>query len=185
MSGAGELVDPDMIPRIDTEFVYDAANELLAMATTVSERTASIKATWEGLSAPGVYEAPESETVYGLLDPATEAADEVEDAYVGAARVLKTYAAELDTIKQDLDSVREAAEKFRTKALNYDPLIHTSGSNDWSTSGRLVDENAQILSRINDVVARIVSAEGKCSNDIHSYIPDICFDAQPTTVTGG
>ncbi|RLP06214.1 hypothetical protein [Propionibacterium australiense] len=196
------LVDPEMIPRIDTGCVTDAAEDLRAMGGSVAENTDAMVAAWAGLRAEGVYVAPEAETVYGLLDPAVAAAGEVESALGGAADALDVFAEELEEIKPGLEELRAEAAAFRARALSgvdepasKSPVFVPSygagsfrsgeGAEDkqWWESGRLCEENSKLLARINDQVIRIVNAENACVNALHDLIPE-CFVQQPTDLTG-
>mgnify|MGYP000981352910 FL=1 len=199
------LVDPEMIPKIDTSYVTNAAKDLRDMGSSVGDNTDGMKTAWTGLQTAGVYEAPESATVYSLLDPAATAADTVESALSSAADAMDTFASDLDGIKSDLDAVRADVTEFRARALKgvdvpaastptyvggYGAGSFTSTQSavtehkDWWDSPALCDENTKLFARINDQVAKIVNAENQCVNTLHGLIPDQCFEQQPTNVTG-
>ena len=199
------LVDPEMIPKIDTSYVTNAAKDLRDMGTSVGDNTDGMKTAWTGLQTAGVYEAPESATVYSLLDPAATAADTVKSALSSAADAMDTFASDLDGIKSDLDAVRADVTEFRARALKgvdvpaastptyvggYGAGSFTSTQSavtehkDWWDSPALCDENTKLFARINDQVAKIVNAENQCVNTLHGLIPDQCFEQQPTNVTG-
>lgn len=198
------LVDPEMIPRIDTGCVTDAAQDLRAMGGSVAENTDGMVAAWAGLRAEGVYEAPEAGTVYGLLDPAAAAAWEVESALGGAADALDVFAGELEEIRPGLEEVRAEAAAFRARALSgvdepasgspvfvpsYGAGSFRSGEGktehkQWWESPVMCEENSKLLARINDQVVRIINAENECVNALHELIPDQCFMRQPTDLTG-
>ena len=182
--GASGLVDPEMIPKIDTSYVTDAATELRNMSTAVGDNVDDIVTQWAGLKSPGVYEAPESSTVYSLLNPASSSADEVETALSSAADALDDFADALDVIKPDLDAVREGVREFRKKALAGEDTTktvveHIPNSSltqtkkqtihaDWfSTPERYSDENNHWIAKINDQVAKIINAENECANAIN------------------
>ncbi|RLP06009.1 polymorphic toxin type 15 domain-containing protein [Propionibacterium australiense] len=200
------LVDPEMIPKIDTSYVTSAAENLRAMGSSVGDSTDGMATAWAGLKTAGVYEAPESATVYSLLDPAATAADDVESALSDAADAMDTFADALEKIKPDLDAVRSDVAEFREKALKgvdvpvCTPGVYSVGAagtgaytptytpktehKDWWDSPTLCEENSQLFARINDQVAKIINAENECANTLRGLIPDQNFEQQPTNVTG-
>ncbi|SPF68127.1 HNH/ENDO VII superfamily nuclease with conserved GHE residues [Propionibacterium ruminifibrarum] len=198
--GASGLVDPEMIPKIDTSYVTDAATELRNMSTAVGDNVDDIVTEWARLKSPGVYEAPESSTVYNLLDPASSSADGVETALSSAADALDDFADALDVIKPDLDAVREGVREFRKKALagedttktvvEYIPNSSLSQMKkqtihaDWfSAPERYSDENNHWIAKINDQVAKIINAENECANTINGLVSDD-IEQLPTDITG-
>ena len=198
------LVDPEMIPRIDTSCVAGAAEDLRAMGGSVAENTDGMASAWAGLRAEGVYEAPEAETVYGLLDPAVAAAGEVESALGGAADALDVFAGKLEEIRPRLEELRAEAAEFRARALGgvdepaskspvYVPS-YGAGSfrsaegktehKQWWESAVLCEQNSKLFARINEQIIQIINAENDCVNALHDLIPDQCFMRLPTDLTG-
>ena len=197
MGDGSGLVDPEMIPKIDTSYVTAAATDLRNMGDSVNDNTDAMVSAWAGLQVAGVYESPESSTVYTLLDPASTAADDVKSALDSAATAMDDFADELDGIKPELDQLRTDAEEFRTRALKgvdvpkstycgpYSlPQSTATEHKEWYDSPGLCEENNHLVSRINDQVAKIVNAENACANTLHGLIPGQCFEQRPTNVTG-
>ena len=76
----------------------------------VSEHGSNVHFKWQGMS--GVYEAPESPTMLGLMAPVSSQATQVSDNLAEVSAALVAFAADVRPIKAELDSLRTQAQSF-------------------------------------------------------------------------
>ncbi|WOF22710.1 hypothetical protein N8K70_15140 [Microbacterium betulae] len=119
-SGDG-LIDPSQFPCRSADFSQD---RILASAAAVSgigdnvfAAVENTQTAWNGLQSPGVYEAPEQDAVYTLIQPAVDEAQTFRDGLGRVSQALSTYADELAAIQPALRDLEERAAAFRAEAL--------------------------------------------------------------------
>jgi hypothetical protein len=98
----GEKIDPD---AIETN-----AATVSTISGQVSEHGSNVHFKWQGMA--GVYEAPESPTLLGLMAPVSSQATQVSDNLAEVSAALTAFAADVRPIKAELDSLRTQAKTF-------------------------------------------------------------------------
>lgn len=98
----GEKIDPD---AIETN-----AATVSTISGQVSEHGSNVQFKWQGMA--GVYEAPESPTLLGLMAPVSSQATQVSDNLAEVSAALTAFAADVRPIKAELDSLRAQAKTF-------------------------------------------------------------------------
>jgi hypothetical protein len=98
----GEKIDPDAIEQ--------NAQTIGTIAGQVSDHGSNVHFKWQGMA--GVYEAPESPTLLGLMAPVSSQATQVSDNLAEVSAALVAFAADVRPIKAELDSLRTQAQTF-------------------------------------------------------------------------
>ena len=98
----GEKIDPDAI-EINAATVSTVSGQ-------VSEHGSNVHFKWQGMA--GVYEAPESPTLLGLMAPVSSQATQVSDNLAEVSAALTAFAADVRPIKAELESLRTQAKDF-------------------------------------------------------------------------
>ncbi len=113
------LIDPSAFvlksADLDTSLIEGSATALQGMGSGLVDKVSTISTTRAGIGAS--YQAPEQESVYAAITPATNAAADVETSFSSAAGYLRTYAEELEGVKTTLKDHEDRAAAFRQKAL--------------------------------------------------------------------
>lgn len=105
-------IDPSQIPGkdIDPDAIETNAATIGTAAGQVRENGSNVHLKWQGMA--GVYSAPESGTLLGLMQPVSSQATEAGDNLEIVAAALKSFAAEVRPIKAELESLRTQAQAF-------------------------------------------------------------------------
>lgn len=105
-------IDPTQIPGadIDPDAIEENAATIGSLATAVRDNGSQVQLTWQGMA--GVYSAPESGTLLGLMDPVSQQATASGDGIETVSGALKDFAADVRPIKAELESLRIQAESF-------------------------------------------------------------------------
>lgn len=115
------LIDPSLFPCKSTDFseqaILDSAAAVAGMGENVLSHTETVNTEWSGLQGAGVYEAPEQDAVYALMQPAVQDATEYRDSMSRVSSALTTYAGELAAVQADLSDLEDRAMEFRAEAL--------------------------------------------------------------------
>ena len=159
MCYAGGGIQPYAIPGadLDPDGVISAANSLSTGGGSVRDAGADVVGKWRGLGAH--YEAPESGQLFTVMDPVETNARTFGDAVQQVATVLKAYAEEIRPIKASLDAVRRDAYAFRDKIAS---------NSEWDYDQDLVDENTDLVNRVNSAQIKLWDAERTCANGIRA-----------------
>ena len=106
-------IDPDKIPGkdIDPDAIETNASTIKTIGGSVRDNGSNVHLKWQGMA--GVYEAPESATLLGLMQPVSSQATAAGDNLEVVAGALTQFAAEVRPIKAELDSLRLQAQGFR------------------------------------------------------------------------
>lgn len=106
-------IDPDKIPGkdIDPDAIETNASTIKTIAGSVRDNGSHVHLKWQGMA--GVYEAPESGTLLGLMQPVSAQATAAGDNLEVVAGALTQFAADVRPIKAELDSLRLQAQSFR------------------------------------------------------------------------
>ena len=81
------------------------------IAGSVRDNGSNVHLKWQGMA--GVYDAPESGTLLGLMQPVSSQATTAGDNLEVVSSALTQFAADVRPIKAELDSLRQQAEAFR------------------------------------------------------------------------
>lgn len=140
----------------DTDTLRSHTVTLKFMAGTIGETVQENHTTWAALQNPGVYTAPEQETVYSAMDPAVTAATDLEDAVADAATALNTYADEAAEIRtRYLNGAKRDAEAF---------MEETAGDPEWNKDRDLTDRQDSILAELSALTVELETAQRNCAN---------------------
>ncbi|KRD43384.1 hypothetical protein ASE38_03775 [Cellulomonas sp. Root930] len=93
------------------------------------------------------------------MDPVETNARTFGDAVQQVATVLTAYAEEIRPIKASLDAVRRDAYAFRDKIAS---------NSEWDYDQDLVDENTDLVNRVNSAQVKLWDAERTCANGIRA-----------------
>jgi hypothetical protein len=96
--------------EIKPEVVEENARTIGTISGQVSEHGSNVHFKWQGMA--GVYEAPESPTLLGLMAPVSSQATQVSDNLAEVSAALIAFAADVRPIKAELDSLRVQAQAF-------------------------------------------------------------------------
>lgn len=107
-----DAIDPDKIPGklIDPDEVEAQAAAISGIASSVEDNGFQVQSQWQAMA--GVYSAPESGTLLGLMQPVNASATAVAGNLSTVAGALSRFAAEVRPIKQELDALRVQAQTF-------------------------------------------------------------------------
>lgn len=106
-------IDPDKIPGkdIDPDAIESNASTIKTIAGSVRDNGSNVHLKWQGMA--GVYEAPESGTLLGLMQPVSSQATTAGDNLEVVSGALTQFASDVRPIKAELDSLRLQAQAFR------------------------------------------------------------------------
>lgn len=105
-------IDYEKIPGADIQpdAIEENALTIGTISGQVSEHGSNVNLKWQGMA--GVYEAPESPTLLGLMAPVSSQATQVGDNLAEVSAALAAFAADVRPIKAELDSLRIEAKTF-------------------------------------------------------------------------
>lgn len=95
---------------INPDAIEENARTISTVSGQVSEHGSNVHFKWQGMA--GVYEAPESPTLLGLMAPVSSQATQVSDNLAEVSAALTAFAADVRPIKAELDSLRAQAKAF-------------------------------------------------------------------------
>src|SRR5690606_32298456 len=103
------LINPAGFPcksaDLDVEVINGAADNVAAIGTNVLAAAEDASTAWAGLKGPGVFETPDRDAVYALMDPAVEGATLMDGVTSRISTAIETYATALAGIKPDLEDL--------------------------------------------------------------------------------
>lgn len=107
-----DAIKVDAIPGADIhpDVIDENARTIGTISGQVSEHGSNVHFKWQGMA--GVYEAPESPTLLGLMAPVSSQATQVSDNLAEVSAALIAFAADVRPIKAELDSLRVQAQAF-------------------------------------------------------------------------
>ncbi|HYI50708.1 MAG TPA: ADP-ribosyltransferase [Microbacterium sp.] len=105
-------IDPEQIPGklLDPDTIEAEARTIGTIAGSVRDNGSDVHLKWQAMS--GVYSAPESGALLGLMQPVSSQATAVGDNLETVSSALAHFAGEVRPIKAELDSLRVQAEAF-------------------------------------------------------------------------
>lgn len=178
------LVNPAGIPGADLDLVAvsTGADSIKTGGTSMKTVADDLPAKWQKLS--GVYEAPESDQVFALMDPVTEDVHTIGRIARKVAAAMETYASTAAGPKKQLDVLRKEAKAFvadvkdgvtRAKQVPipksaaewdaYDPGKYDGETETvpwYDDSGALLQNN-ELVRQINEQVALLQAAQAECA----------------------
>ena len=182
------LVNPDGIPgaELDLTAVSSGAGTIKSAGESMKTVADDLPSKWQRLS--GVYESPESDQVFSLMNPVTDDVHTIGTVARKVASALETYASSAADPKRKLDELRVEAAAFveRVKggvprfesAFTPKPEAPVSGSWNgyqaekpkpqsktvpWYEDVGTRYENDQLIQRINEQVALLQAAQADCA----------------------
>ncbi|WIJ46005.1 RNase A-like domain-containing protein [Curtobacterium citreum] len=187
------LVDPDGIPGSDLDLaaVSSAASTISGGGDSLRTVADEIPGRWHALA--GVYEAPESGQVLGLMDPVVADTHTIGGAARAVAKALDAYASDAAGPKRQLDDLRVEAAAFRARVQGgvpkaTSPYATSTGpqvDGSWNAYGATrtdptpkdtmvpwyedvvtKHENDELIRRINAQVALLEQAQADCATAI-------------------
>ena len=186
-------VNPEAIPGsgIDPDQIDVHASQIRRYADSVADSGSSLEFHWQRLA--GVYEAPESEALLGLMTPVSAEATTVRDNLRVVSSALQVFADEVRPIKVALDSLRADAVAFRASIAHGvsvrepAPVYLTSGSQyssgdvgaqegprfrtvtkQWHEVQEYVDRNNDLIARVDAQQVALWDAERTCASRIRT-----------------
>jgi hypothetical protein len=150
-------IDPSQIPvpRVDADELEGLGRNIKTAGSGIAQSGGDIVSAWGGLS--GIYEAPESETLFAAVDPVGTKGDDIDSAATATGDALITFAERVRELKPRLNGLRADAVELRTR-INADE--------DWRKDEDLHEEHETLLSDVNAAVAEYQEAERECANAI-------------------
>ncbi|SOC88734.1 hypothetical protein SAMN05660766_2446 [Curtobacterium sp. 314Chir4.1] len=188
MSGVGYgdhgLVDPDGIPGADLDLavVSSGAGTIKSGGQSMKTVADDLPAKWQRLS--GVYESPESEQVFALMDPVTDDVHTIGTVARKVASALETYASAAADPKRKLDELRVEAAAFVAEVQHgitrpkqvpipktaaewdaYDPGKYEGQTEHvaWYDDPGTTLQNNNLIREINEQVALLQAAQADCA----------------------
>ncbi|ASU60910.1 YwqJ-related putative deaminase [Nocardiopsis dassonvillei] len=179
MSDEG-LIDPSAFPIPDTlTYLLDsAAAKLKADGTDLTDTAGDITGAWAGLD--GIYSAPESATLFNVLNPLTGDADEVSSALSSASDALIDFAEKARDIKDRWYTLRSDSYAF-LQSIDYgrdEDWDEGSGMLWWKEESPKVAEHNALLDRAAALKHEFEEAERTCANAITALFGGTTFIAQ-------
>ncbi len=107
-----DAIKVDAIPGADInpDAIDENARTIGTISGQVADHGSNVHFKWQGMA--GVYEAPESPTLLGLMAPVSSQATQVSDNLSEVSAALIAFAADVRPIKAELDSLRTQAQDF-------------------------------------------------------------------------
>lgn len=169
----GDNMDPDQIEK--------SAGQISTVGTNVSTTGGDVAKAWAGLK--NGYQAPEQETLFGAMQPATKAASDFATDMGKVSTALTTFAGQVRTIKANVAKIRAEAESFvagihngkvtitqhvveNRAQLEMGESTTTSQQVDWQSDDATVQQNNSLIRRVNDQQEQLWAAERTCANAI-------------------
>ena len=165
-------------PSVSVDYVNAMASGLRELGTSIADTGNDITSSWGGLNGP--YSAPESETLFSVLDPVATDGDTVGEELDRAARALENFAEDVADIKTRWSNLRVEAYDLRSR-------IDAEGD-DWDKGdgfagfgdAPLVEENDALIKQGGKIITDYTEVENTCANAINDGISGRTqFEQQP------
>ena len=174
------LIDPSAfpIPETLTYLLDSVASKLKTDGTDLADTGHDITGAWAGLD--GIYAAPESETLFGVLAPVASDGDEVSSALSGASDALTEFAETARGIKDRWYTLRTDSYAFLA-SIDYgdkEDWDEGSGMLWWKEESPKVAEHNALLERAAGLQHEFEEAERTCANAITALFGGTTFIAQ-------
>ena len=169
-------IDPSQIPgdNLDPDTVDTSANQMRVIGIGVANQGSSVLTSWQAIAAS--YEAPESGTLFSVMNPVSTDAEQFGSSLGTVADALNTYAEAVRPIKAELASLKAQAASFVSSIQG--GVSHTSYSRagaytsteSWDKDQDSVDKNNDLVNKVNAQMVLLWAAERDCANKIYDTI---------------
>jgi hypothetical protein len=169
-------IDPAAIPgdNLDPDTVEASANAMRGIGTGVTNQGSTLLTSWQAISSS--YEAPESGTLFSVMNPVATNAELFGSNLGKVADALGTYAEAVRPIKAELASLKAQATGFVNSVKN--GVSHTGYSRagaittteSWDKDQASVDKNNDLINKVNAQMVLLWAAERDCANKIYDTI---------------
>ncbi|WP_150251065.1 DNA/RNA non-specific endonuclease [Nocardiopsis deserti] len=159
------LIDPDAIPLpislTNLVMLESAADSLKEDGESIAGRAHDIRSSWSGLQ--GLYQAPEAETLFSVLDPVPDDGESVESDLSTVSGALNSFAERARELRSEMVALKTRAHVF---------LASIEGDDDWDEGGPLGGENPKVaehnelLNEVTRIQTDYMEAERDCANAI-------------------
>ncbi|NKY99689.1 DNA/RNA non-specific endonuclease [Nocardiopsis alborubida] len=159
------LIDPDAIPLpislTNLVMLESAADSLKEDGESIAGRAHDIRSSWSGLQ--GLYQAPEAETLFAVLDPVPDDGESVESDLSAVSGALNSFAERARELRSEMVALKTRAHVF---------LAGIEGDDDWDEGGPLGGENPKVaehnelLNEVTRIQTDYMEAERDCANAI-------------------
>ncbi|MDJ0338453.1 glycohydrolase toxin TNT-related protein [Cryobacterium sp. PH31-O1] len=190
----GDLIQPDLIPGadIDPATLAGSATGFSTAGTAVTEKGAAVVTQWAGLS--GVYVAPESAELLEVMAPVAMDSAALGQTFASVSTIIANFADDVAPVKARLAIIREEARAFVARVS--DGVTVTMGDSDhplwllglsaptaaemsptvitWREHKPSVEENKDLIHRVNVEVAALDTVRVDCVNAINALRTDVC-----------
>lgn len=184
-----EHIDPAKIPGadLDPDTIESSANQIGGIGEQVSTNGAQVVSAWHPITSH--YVAPESSTLFGVMDDVQTLAEGVGSDIARARTALVAFAEDARPIKAELERIRADAVAFVDSIRNgvdveqAVPVYAGRGGyvppagagtrtvhKEWHEDQDSVDKNNQLLHRVNEQMVLLWAAERKCANAIYDIL---------------
>lgn len=182
----GALIDPSEFPikaaDLDVDKIRSTGSSAKSLGSKLDTTTDAIQRIWSGLQR--CYHAPEQESVYRVMVPATTAADQLKERMDKAATITSTYAGEVEGVRSRLETLQREAQTFRELALKgherwgYKPIVMQTGAmittvpswglihEEWDEHTPFVERNTELLGQYEQLMVELSEAAGTCSTGL-------------------
>lgn len=148
---------PDLVAVPDAQAVEAAARSFDAIGSAVDRAMNSIKASWAGLSTPGVFETPDSARLADALSGSAGVASKVDDDSSTAKTALLAYAKVLEDLAKRRSALAESVTAQTLTVGDLDPLDpHAPGTSD-------ADPHRWLESSITGFNSDVSAADSNCA----------------------
>lgn len=194
----GDLIKPDMIPGddIDPAAIAGSATGFSTAGTAVAEKGAAVVTQWAALS--GVYVAPESPELLDVMNPVSVDSAALGQTFTSVSKIIADFADQVAPLKTRLAAIREEARAFVARVSGgvtvdiwdgdhpaYEAGILSFMVTDFSDMGPQtiswrehkpsVQENADLIQRVNAEAAALDQVRADCVNAINALRTDQCM----------
>ncbi|TFC24429.1 hypothetical protein E3O25_14680 [Cryobacterium sp. TMT1-3] len=202
----GDLIQPDLIPGadIDPATLAGSATGFSTAGTAVTEKGAAVVTQWAGLS--GVYVAPESAELLEVMAPVAVDSAALGQTFSSLSTIIANFADDVAPVKARLAIIREEARAFVARVSDGVTVDIWDGDHpaynagvlsfmvtdfadmgptviNWREHKPSVEENKDLIHRVNVEVAALDTVRVDCVNAINALRRDVCVvDAMALTV---
>jgi hypothetical protein len=169
-------IDPSQIPgdNLDPDTVDTSADQMRMIGLGVTNQGSTVLTSWQAIA--GSYEAPESGTLFSVMDPVATNAEQFGSSLGKVADALNTYAEAVRPIKAELASLKTQATSFVSSIANgvshtsYSRAGATTSTESWDKDQDSVDKNNDLINKVNAQMVLLWAAERDCANKIYDTI---------------
>ena len=169
-------IDPSQIPgdNLDPDTVDTSANQMRMIGIGVANQGSSVLTSWQAIAAS--YEAPESGTLFSVMNPVSADAEQFGSNLGKVADALNTYAEAVRPIKAELASLKAQAASFvgsiqgGVTTTSYSRFGAVESTESWDKDQDSVDKNNDLINKVNAQMVLLWAVERDCANKIYDTI---------------